>query len=131
MNLLKRLGIGLLAVFATFATMITFEFLSSLLHPELAAAAAADPASIDPAGIPTSALLLVLAGMICGALLGGWLVGRMARRNAFSIAAVVGTLLTIAHFVNLSQIPHPLWFAVMGTVAFLPPYLWMATRNHR
>lgn len=131
MKLLKALGTALLAAFSTVATMITFEFVSSLLHPELAAAAAEDPASIDPAGIPTSALLLVLAGMVFGALLGGWVVGRMAGRSALPIAVAVGTLLTIGHFVNLGQIPHPLWFAVMGTLAFVPPYLWMATRTYR
>jgi hypothetical protein len=114
-------GVALLAVACTTVVMLVFEMVSAL-------AAGIDPLEPpkDVRLIPAWAVLLVLAGSVLGALLGGWIVGRLSPWKPVVLAAIVGGLFTLGQVANLQSTPHPTWFVVPGLLAFLPAYLWMA-----
>jgi hypothetical protein len=77
---------------------------------------------IEPGvSVPTVVLLMVLGGMVAGAVAGGATAGRFDPERGTRIAAFVGSWFTIGHLANISMIPHPIWFAVVGLFAFVPP----------
>lgn len=39
------------------------------------------------------------------------------------VASIVGAAFTLAGFANLASLPHPLWFAVLSTVTYVPAAL--------
>ncbi len=72
------------------------------------------------ATLPAGALLFVLLAWAVGSFGGGWLAAKIADRKRLVHALVVGGVLMAFGIVNLVTIPHPLWFAVVGVVLFLP-----------
>ncbi len=88
------------------------------------------PPGVDPADpeavarvvrdAPAGALLMVELSYAAGSLAAGIVVGLIARRRPFLLAGIIGGLLTAAGFANLAAIPHPMWFAVLSTVTYLP-----------
>ena len=46
--------------------------------------------------------------------------------TGLSLSVILGVLFTVGQAFNLAAIPHPLWFAVLGMCAFLPPYVGVA-----
>jgi len=81
-----------------------------------------DPESIRAAmaQLPMGALLFVLLAWAAGAVGGGWLAALIARRARVRLALLVGALLLAGGVFTLIQIPHPLWFQVVGVLVFLP-----------
>ena len=48
------------------------------------------------------------------------MVGRFVLAHHTIRAGTIGVFLMLAGFMNLAQIPHPIWFAVLSTISFIP-----------
>ncbi|MEY3214296.1 MAG: hypothetical protein RIT28_4777 [Pseudomonadota bacterium] len=69
---------------------------------------------------PLGALLMVELAYVVGCAFAGAVVVRLAPGFGLRLPVIVGALFTLAGFLNLAAIPHPLWFAVLTTVTYLP-----------
>ncbi|GGK70785.1 hypothetical protein ACD591_04330 [Rufibacter glacialis] len=69
---------------------------------------------------PTAALLLVLFGFALGSFLAGMVAARYAHTRKVLHALLAGLLLMVAGIANLLALPHPLWFAVVSLLLYLP-----------
>ena len=76
--------------------------------------------------LPLGALLFVVAGWICGALAGGFIAMKVARRMSIVPSLIVGAAMTAATIYTLFAIPHPLWMAIAGVVLPVPVTLYGA-----
>ncbi|RMG68257.1 MAG: hypothetical protein D6715_02720 [Calditrichaeota bacterium] len=72
------------------------------------------------ASIPLGAMLFVLLAWAMGSLVGGFLAAWLAASHHSTMALAVGGILMIGGITTLVQIPHPLWFSVIGLLLFLP-----------
>ena len=50
----------------------------------------------------------------------GATVGRLSHDGHTRLSVVAGAVLTLAGFIHLAAIPHPVWFAVLSTVTYIP-----------
>jgi MFS family permease len=119
-------GVVVGVVVAWLAIMLA-EFASAPLHPMTAGFDMHDPASVATfvATLPIAALLLVLAGWVLGALIGGYVAARIARKPRPALA--VGIVIVVGVIVNAVMIPHPLWMTIAGVL--LPvPAAWLGAR---
>jgi MFS family permease len=119
-------GVVVGVVVAWLAIMLA-EFASAPLHPMPAGFDMHDPASVATfvATLPIAALLLVLAGWVLGALIGGYVAARIARKPRPALA--VGIVIVVGVIVNAVMIPHPLWMTIAGVL--LPvPAAWLGAR---
>jgi len=71
--------------------------------------------------LPSSAFVMVLLAWSLGALGGGWLAAKIARRSPGTHGLAVGLLLLLGAVINLLLIPHPGWMWPAGVL--LPPAL--------
>lgn len=102
--------------------IMAVQAVGTWLYPPPPGADLTDPDALAAlvAEMPLGALLMVEASYAAGSL-GGGAVARLAAPGQTTRAAVVvGGLLTLAGFANLAAIPHPLWFAVLSTVTYVP-----------
>jgi glycerol uptake facilitator-like aquaporin len=76
--------------------------------------------------LPRAALLLVLLGWGLGTVAGAWIAARVSGRRQ-GPAWTVGVVLLAAAVFNLLELPHPLWFWVVGVALFLPA-AWLGGR---
>ena len=114
-------------VVVAWAMIMLGEFISAPLHPTPAGFNMRDPASVAAfvATLPASALLLVLSGWVLGALVGGYVAARIARKPRPALA--VGIVIEIGVIANAVMIPHPLWMTIAGVL--LPvPAAWLGAR---
>ena len=74
---------------------------------------------------PNSFLIGVLLSYVCGSFAGGAVATRIAGHTTAGIC--VGGALMLAGFKTLSNIPHPLWFAMSSTLIYLPT-AWLGSR---
>lgn len=72
-------------------------------------------------------LLMVELSYLLGSLGAGFTSGKIAASRWNLWAIVLGVAFTLANFANMAQVPHPLWFAVLTTVTFLP-LAWLGNR---
>jgi hypothetical protein len=81
-----------------------------------------DPAQLAAlmATIPLGALIGVELSYALGCTFAGYLVGRIASSHHQPLAISVGLLFTLAGAANLMAIPHPVWFAVLTTLTYVP-----------
>jgi len=70
------------------------------------------------AGLPTAALVCVLAGYLLGSIVGGTSAGFLARGAKGSVI-FTGFMLLVMALLNLMTIPHPTWFNVAVPIVFL------------
>ena len=85
-----------------------------------------DPISVAAtmAQMSTSAFLMLLLAYLFGPTSGAWIAARLAPSRAFWHAAVVGLFFLVGGLANFSKIPHPTWFVVAATLAFIAaPFL--------
>ncbi len=79
------------------------------------------------AQIPLAALLMVELSYVAGSLVAGFVAGKIAARRPALVALILGVALTGFNLLNLAQIPHPLWMALLTTATFLP-LTWLGGR---
>jgi hypothetical protein len=116
-----------------FASMIVVTFVeladATLLYPPPPGLDFKDPAQVDAfvAGMPASALAMVLAGWCLGAFVGGGVAARLAETHRVALAASIGALVAFGVAMNALQVHHPAWVVVGGLV--LPvPLAWLAAQ---
>jgi len=76
--------------------------------------------------LPRAALLVVLLGWGLATVAGAWIAARVGGRRQ-GPAWTVGVVLLAAAVFNMLEIPHPLWFWVVGVALFLPA-AWLGGR---
>lgn len=72
------------------------------------------------ATLPDSAFCFPLIGYIGGSFIGGVVATLLSGRERRQPALQVGALLTVAGIANLMSMPHPLWFALVSTLVYIP-----------
>ena len=104
------------------ALIMAVQALGVRLYPPPPGTDFTDPAELAAltAQMPLGALLMVELSYAAGSLAGGALVGLVAPARTRGPLLVVGGLLTLAGFANLAALPHPLWFAVLSTLTYVP-----------
>lgn len=70
--------------------------------------------------MPIGALLMVELAYALGSLAGGFLAAKIAETRQMPLALGVGGVLTLAGFGTLAMAPHPIWFAIVSTLTFVP-----------
>lgn len=69
------------------------------------------------AALPTSALLLVLAGWLIGTFLGAWTAAKVGRTPI--TAYVVGAILFVLGAYNAIVFPQPIWYSIVLSVIYI------------
>lgn len=77
--------------------------------------------------LPVGALLFVIAAYAAGSFVGGAVAAFIGRGALVRHALVVGLILLIAGVMNLTAIPHPVWFNILTVLVFLPA-AWLGGR---
>lgn len=77
-------------------------------------------AHIEAHGLPTGALLMVLAAHAGGSFASGFVCGLIARRPWYAAAIGLGILWTCGGVAALMMLPSPLWFAIADLVLYIP-----------
>ncbi len=99
-----------------------FEYLSNMIHPF--------PKDLDMANetamkeyvstLPSSALLIILAGYAIGSFVAGLVIGSVSKSSENKLPFIAGSILTIAAIINLAMIPHPIWFMIINLLLYIP-----------
>ena len=102
--------------------IMAMEFLSSKIYPVPSGMNLRDPAALKlyVNSLPITASLLLLAGNALAAFVGGMVIKKAAKNNKTLPAIILGILLTVFAFFNLISIPHPLWFAIINLLVYIP-----------
>ncbi len=81
-----------------------------------------DPAQVNAfiAGMPASALALVVLGWCLGAFIGGGLAARLAERYRITCASAIGAIAVVGVIVNAQTIQHPMWVVAAGVALPIP-----------
>jgi hypothetical protein len=122
--------LGLIAGVAACMILISaVQYLNSLLYPPPPGLSFDNPEDVPRivAGLPLLALLMVELSYVVGSFGGGAVLGLIARSRLQALALGIGLLFTAFNLVNLVQIPHPLWLAVLTTITFMP-LTWLGAR---
>jgi len=77
-------------------------------------------AHVEANGMPTGAMLIVLAAHAGGSFVSGLVCGLISKRKWISAAAALGVLWTLGGISMLTMIPAPIWFAVADTILYIP-----------
>ena len=109
---------------AAVLVITAIQQLGMALSPLPAGLDLTDPTTIEPGDIPLVNMLWVLASYALGALAGGAAAAKIAPAFAPLGPAIVGGLLTVASVMNMTQIPHPLWFVVINLLMMIPLAWW-------
>jgi hypothetical protein len=70
--------------------------------------------------MPIGALLMVELAYALGSLTAGLVVGKVGATRQIELALGVGGLLTLAGVATLVMAPHPIWFAIVSTLTYVP-----------
>ena len=126
MNILKRILAVAAGVGIGLAFVMIGDYGASLIY--------AFPSNIDPANkqmitevmshVPLSAFLVMLAGYVAGAFLGGMVGTLIAGREMSRPAIIIGIILTMGNIWNQMEIPHPMWFSIVSTLVYIP-FAWL------
>ena len=120
-QMLRTLASLMLGMLAATTVALGFEFLGKRLFPLPVGTL---PTDANPAELfavaPTGMLLLVALGWLAGALCGGWVAARIARRRPMRMALTIGALILIAVLLNAWLLPQPLWMTLLDALGALP-----------
>ena len=118
----RRIGAVVAGLLGSVVLIMAVQAVGTWLYPPPPGTDFSDPEALAAlmAQIPLGALLMVELSYVAGSLAGGVIVRLVSADRATVLAAVVGGMLTLAGFANLAAIPHPLWFAVLSTITYVP-----------
>ncbi len=115
----------LLGVLTGWAVLMLLEWINGYFYPL--------PDSVDPTNyeqlkayidtIPFNALLGILIAYAGASMAAGFVTARIASSNPLQRALIPGGVLLLGGIMNLMFIPHPIWFATVSLLLFLP-YAW-------
>ena len=124
MNILKNIGAVLLAVVVGNIIIYSMHLLGHAIYPL--------PEGVDMNNseqlaayipkMPLGALLMVLLAHQAGSFAGSILACGLRRKSGhvMRIGWVVGGLFLVFGVLNLFMLPHPVWFAVVDTLLYIP-----------
>lgn len=116
---LARSMIALCAGLFTGGLMIVFvERMGHMLVPLPATTAIASAAEAMAAMRPANFVMLLVSYLV-GTTIGCWIAARMARRQPFPHAAIVGVVFLLGVVSSFVRLPHPTWFMVGAIGAFV------------
>ncbi|WP_182869140.1 hypothetical protein [Stieleria mannarensis] len=78
---------------------------------------------VETNGMPTGALLIVLAAHAGGSFVSGLVCGLVAKRAWYIAAGILGILWMCGGISMLMMLPAPIWFAVVDIVLYVPAAL--------
>jgi hypothetical protein len=102
--------------------MIMIEALGMMIFPAPSTLDVQDPAALAAAMdlIPLGAKLMVVLAWVAAPFAAGALAARLHPEGSPTNALAIGGLFTFMGILNLMSVPHPLWMAIPGVVAYLP-----------
>jgi hypothetical protein len=111
-----------------FGALITFavEAIGHVFFPPPSGFDPKDPISVAAAmaRMPASGFIPLLVAYVVGPTFGAWIAARLAPSYHFRHAAVVALFFLVGGIANFRSIPHPTWFVIASTLAFLAaPFL--------
>ncbi len=117
----KALGI-VIGMIVGMIVVFLVEMISAGLYPAPTSLDFADPESVKAwvATLPIGAFLIVLAAHVLGAFTGGLVCGRIVGKWWLPGPLIIGLLFLIAGALNLSLIPHPVWFMIVDVLVYIP-----------
>ena len=69
--------------------------------------------------LPMKAFVILLLVYFLGAIAAGYVANVVARSTKYRPALIAGAGLLVSGIMNLIDIPHPMWFAVVSSLLFL------------
>ena len=70
--------------------------------------------------IPTAAIAAVLVAWVCGAIVGGFTAGKIAKDPGYLPSIFAGAILMLLGVITMIAIPHPIWMWVLGIALPVP-----------
>ena len=125
MNILKHVGAVLLGVFVGMILITLMHMLGNLMYPLPEGLDMNDPEAMG-AYIPTmpfGAMLMVLLAHGSGSFGGAFIAALLVRKTGkpMLLGWVVGGIVMVFGIMNLFMVPgHPMWFAIVDTVMYIP-----------
>ncbi|HRI82175.1 MAG TPA: hypothetical protein PLF88_07045 [Opitutaceae bacterium] len=116
-NLLALLAGALTAI----ACIGLIQVLAHLAYPPPPGLDLQDPAvrATIMMSAPAGALLLVLLSYVTGTFAGAWIAARLSADAAARQGYMIGGMMLISGFMNLTAIPHPPWFWAASITGFV------------
>lgn len=110
--LLRNIVAAVAGVVLAFALIFTAQVISSRIYPPPEGLDYGDKAAMTAfvRNLPIGALIAVLLGYFVGVAAGSWLATRLSVSRHARQGMMVGVLFFVASLVNLTNIPHPVWF---------------------
>jgi hypothetical protein len=125
----KRILAILAGIITAFILIAIIQYISSLIYPL--------PPGFDYTNkeamlelinsMPAGAWLFLLSSYIIGSFGGGFIAARITPDNKIRSSIIVGTITMAAGIMNLVQIHHPVWFAIVSTLVYIP-FAWLGGR---
>lgn len=111
---IRNLLACLAGVITAFIVMMVLEliWLGLFPLPEGVVASDTEPFHIWFQNLPITALLFILAMLMIGAFLGGWVSCIISRSRPLLFAGIVGALVLALYFFNHLIAPYPVWLTI-------------------
>ena len=130
----RKIAAGILGVLVSVGLVWIVEKIGHSIYPP--------PADLDPGDmdvmrayidtLPLGALLTVALAWFVGSLGGTFAACSMGTARPLVYALVVGGMMFVGAAVNLTLIPHPIWFSILGVVGiFAGTWLGMSLGTRR
>jgi hypothetical protein len=105
-----------------FVIIVGCEYANIRLFPLPAGTDPDDAAAMNAAmaAMPTKALILVIAGWAIGTIGASFMATRFATQFKSLHGMVMGLIFLGGAIMTMRQIPHPLWFWIVGIAIFFP-----------
>jgi hypothetical protein len=119
MKIVRGIGAVIVGLIVEFLLVFGAEGISHKIHPPPLGMDMRDMSQVKAfvATLPTSALLIVLAGHLIAAFVATWIAAKIARSPIAGF--IVGALLLAAGIANAIMIPQPLWFSIASFVIYI------------
>ncbi|HRO44057.1 MAG TPA: hypothetical protein PL009_14575 [Flavipsychrobacter sp.] len=120
--MLRKIIAVIVGIVAATLLFMGFESIIERLYPLPHGTDRADHAAMEAyvKTLPSTALILVLAGWAVGSFICGLLIRIIARSADKTPAYIAGLFLTTAGIVDIFMVPHPIWFIIIGILLFIP-----------
>lgn len=128
--MVKRVAATIAGIFAGTFVILLVQMIGQSLYPLPLGTNPSDPERMRAAmeDVPAAAMLFVIVAWSAGAFVGCWSARRIGDSQTPAITVMV--LLLLASVYNMITIPSPIWFWVLGVLAF-PVFGYFGTRAAR
>lgn len=122
MHIAKNIGFAILSLVVAFIVIMVVQQINLLLYPlpEWVDVNNPDHLSQIMASLPLGALCMVALSYLLGSLAAGFILCKTLKRHSIKLILTLGGILTAAGIANLIAIPHPIWFAIITTITYIP-----------